>query len=150
MFLEASYGTSQTSKFQPFIKKVNGLQPKTISAKKSTSDVWEDPKEYQLLFWWNLPQILTSALNLKIICRIPAPSLLTHPPRSAIKLPRIQIFKTGFRKLESTGNMTQMAWGVVVILSVSLWRIAYENRYVTHPLENIPTAEKSIWTSSCK
>ena len=26
-------------------KKVNGLQPKNISAKKSTLDVWEDSKE---------------------------------------------------------------------------------------------------------
>ena len=31
--LEASYGTSQTSKLQPFIRKVNRLKPKTISAK---------------------------------------------------------------------------------------------------------------------
>ena len=34
-FLEAFYGTSQTSKMQLFMKKVNGLQPKTISAKNS-------------------------------------------------------------------------------------------------------------------
>ena len=66
---------------------------------KSTLDVWEDPKEYQLLLWWILPQILTPPLNLKIWCRIPAPSLITHPPHPTIKLPRIQIFKTGFRKL---------------------------------------------------
>ena len=33
-FLVASYGTSQTSKLQPFTKKVNGLQPKTIFVKK--------------------------------------------------------------------------------------------------------------------
>ena len=78
---------------------VNDLQPKTISAKKSTLDVWEGPKEYQLLLWWILPQILTPPLNLKIWCRIPAPSLITHPPHPTIKLPRIQIFKTGFRKL---------------------------------------------------
>ena len=38
-FLEASYGISQTSKLQPFTKKVNDLQPKIISAKKSTLDV---------------------------------------------------------------------------------------------------------------
>ena len=65
-FLEASYGTNQTSKLQPFTKKVNGLQPKTISAKKSTLDVWEGCKEYQILLWWILPQILTPPLKLKI------------------------------------------------------------------------------------
>ena len=79
-------------------KKVNGLQLKTISAKKSTLDVWEGPKEYQLLLWWILPQILTS-LNLKVWYRIPAPSVITHPPHPRIKLPRIQIIKIGFRKL---------------------------------------------------
>ena len=36
-------------------KKVNGLQLKTISSKKSTLDVWECPKEYQLLLLWILP-----------------------------------------------------------------------------------------------
>ena len=33
-FLVASYGASQISKLQPFTKKVNGLQPKTIFVKK--------------------------------------------------------------------------------------------------------------------
>ena len=33
-FLEASYGVNQTSKLQAFTKKVNGLQPTTISGKK--------------------------------------------------------------------------------------------------------------------
>ena len=58
-FLEASYGISQTSKLQPFTKKVNDLQPKIISAKKSTLDVWEGPKEYQILLSWILRKILT-------------------------------------------------------------------------------------------
>ena len=39
-----------------FRKKVNGLHPKTISAKKYSLDVWESPKEYQLLLWWILLQ----------------------------------------------------------------------------------------------
>ena len=38
--LEASYGTSQASKLEPFTKKVNS----TISTKKSTLDVWEGSK----------------------------------------------------------------------------------------------------------
>ena len=78
---------------------VNSLHPKTIFAKKFTLNVWESPKQYHFLLWWILPQILTPPLNLKIWCRIPAPSLITHPPHPTIKLPRIQIFKTGFRKL---------------------------------------------------
>ena len=97
--MEASYGAGQTFKLQPFTKKVNGLQPKTISAKKIYFNIWEDPKEYQFLLWWILPQILTTPLNLKIWCRTPASSLITHPPHPTIKLPRIQILKTGFRKL---------------------------------------------------
>ena len=65
-------------------KKVNGLQPKRISAKKSTLGVWEGPKKYQ---------VLTPPLNLKIWCTIPAPSIITHPAHPTIKLPSIQILK---------------------------------------------------------
>ena len=61
--------------------------------KKSTLDVWEGPKEYQLLLWWTPPQILTPPLNLKIWCRIPALSLITHSPHPTVKLPRIQILE---------------------------------------------------------
>ena len=78
---------------------VNSLHPKTIFAKKFTLNVWESPKQYHLLLWWILPQILTPPLNLKIWCRILVPFLLTHPPHPTIKLPRRQIFKTDFRKL---------------------------------------------------
>ena len=99
VFLEASYGTNQTSKLWLCTKKVNGLQPKTISAKKSTLDVWKSPKQYQLLLWWTLLQILTPPLNLKIWWRTPAPSLITYLLHPTIMLPRTQIFKTGFRKL---------------------------------------------------
>ena len=76
---------------------VNGLQPKTISAKKSTLDIWEGPQEYQLLLWWILPQILTPPLNLKIWCRIPVPSLITHPPHPTITLLIIQSFTSKFQ-----------------------------------------------------
>ena len=62
-------------------KNVNDLQPKTISGKKSTLDVWEGPKEYQVLLWWILPQILTPPLNLKIWCKIPVP-LFDNSPTS--------------------------------------------------------------------
>ena len=44
LFLEASYGTSQTSKLEIFRKNVNGLKPKTISATNSTLEVWDGPK----------------------------------------------------------------------------------------------------------
>ena len=39
--METSYGTSQTSKLELFTKKVNGEQPKTTYAKRSTIDVWK-------------------------------------------------------------------------------------------------------------
>ena len=133
--LKASYRTRQTSKLQPFTKKVNSLQPKTISTRKSTLDVWEGPKENQLLLWWILDQILTPPLNLKIWCRMPAPYLITHPPDPTIELPRIQIFKTGFRKYwfcQNSGNDANVREGGVILLA-SLWRISYENRHVTHP-----------------
>ena len=120
----------------------NELQPKAISAKKSALDVWEGPKKCQLLLWWILPQILAPSLNLKILCRIPAPSLTTYLPHPTIKLPRIQIFKTGFRKLSILSKFWElrkwqgvvMVWGQGVILFASLLRIAYENRYMTRPL----------------
>ena len=80
-------------------KKLTAYSRKQFPQKKSTLDVWEGSKEYQLLLWWILPQILTPPLNLKIWCRTPAPFLITHPPLSTIKLLRIQISKTGFRKL---------------------------------------------------
>ena len=74
-------------------KKLTAYSRKQFPQKKSTLDVWEGSKEYQLLLWWILPQILTPPLNLKIWCRTPAPSLITHPPLSTIKLLRIQISK---------------------------------------------------------
>ena len=73
-------------------KKVNGLQPKISSAKKSTLDVREGLNEYQTLLWWILH---------------PAPSLITHSSDPTIKLPRIQIFKTGFRKLSILSKFSE-------------------------------------------
>ena len=105
----------------------NELQPKTISAKTSALDVWEGPKKCQLLLWWILPQILTPSLNLKILCRIPAPSLTTHLPHPTIKLPRIQIFKTGFRKLSILSKFWELRkWqGVVMVRGSSCLRHYY-------------------------
>ena len=80
-------------------KKFTANSRKQFPQKKSTLDGWEDPKEYHLLLWWILTQILTTPLNLKIWCRIQATSLITHRPHHTIKLPIIQIFKTGFWKL---------------------------------------------------
>ena len=37
--------------------------------------------------------------------------------------------------------MTHMAEGEGVILSASLWRMAYKNRYVTRPLKKIDNQE---------
>ena len=132
--MEASYGTSQTSNLQPFTKKVNGLQPKTISAKESTLDVWEVPKEYQRLLWWVLPQILTPPLNLKIWCRIPAPVLITHLILQ-LSYREYRYLKLALKNYwfcrNSRNDTNGRGWGV--ILFASLWRIAYENRYVAHP-----------------
>ena len=79
-----------------------------------------------------LHQILTPPLNLKIWCR-----LITHSPHPTIKLPRIQIFKISFRKLSILSKLREWRkWQGVggFILFASLWRIAYENWYVAHPL----------------
>ena len=43
VFLEKSYGTSQTSKLEIFRKTVNGLYPKSISVKNPTLEVWKAP-----------------------------------------------------------------------------------------------------------
>ena len=85
----------------------NELQPKTISAKTSALDVWEGPKKCQLLLWWILPQILTPSLNLKILCRIPAPSLTTHLPHPTISYPEYRYLKQGlenYRFCRNSGN----------------------------------------------
>ena len=117
----------------------NELQPKTISAKTSALDVWEGPKKCQLLLWWILPQILTPSLNLKILCRIPAPSLTTHLPHPTISYPEYRYLKR-FRKLSILSKFWELRkWQEVVmvrgvILFASLLRIAYENRYMTRPL----------------
>ena len=62
-------------------KKLTGYSRKQFPQKKSTIDVWEDPKEYQPLLWWIVLQILTSRLNIKIWCRIPVP-LFNNSPTS--------------------------------------------------------------------
>ena len=49
-----------------------------------------------------LHQILTPPLNLKIRCR-----LITHSPHPTIKLPRIQMFKIGFRKLSIVSKLRE-------------------------------------------
>ena len=50
----------------------------------------------------------------------------------------MKIFKTGlenYRFHQNSGNEAYgRGWGVGVILFTSLWRILYENRYVTRPL----------------
>ena len=121
-------------------KKLTAYSRKQFPQKKIHLNVWEDPKEYQFLLWWILSQILTTPLNLKIWCRTPAPSLITHPPDPTIKLPRIQIFKTGFRKLSILSKFwkwrkwQEVGGGRGFILFASLWLIAYKSRYVTHPL----------------
>ena len=119
----------------PLQKKLTAYSRQQFPEKKSALDVWEAPKEYQLLLWWILPQILAPPLNLRIWCRRPVPSLITHPNHPTIKLPRIQIFKTGFRKLLILSKFREWCrwWGWGVILFASLWRIAYD-LYVTHLL----------------
>ena len=56
----------------------------------------------------------------------------THP---TIKLSRMKIFKTGFRKYRFCWNSGNDAYARewFVILFASLWRISYENRNVTCP-----------------
>ena len=45
------------------------------------------------------PQTVNAPLNLQIWCRMLGPSLRTPSPYPIIKLTRMKIFKTGFRKL---------------------------------------------------
>ena len=64
--------------------------------------------------------------------------LNNHLPHPRIKLGRIKIFKTSFRKL-STKICESCIWQAVggsgVILFALLWRNEYENRDETHPLK---------------
>ena len=102
--LEASYGTSRTSKFEL----------------------------YQLLLWWIL-LLLTINLN---------------PAYLSTDLRRINMLKTDFSKIPILSKFWEWRkWqgvvgrgGHLVILFSSLWRIAYENRYVTRPSINLVAA----------
>ena len=92
------------------------------------------------------PQILTPPLNLKIWRRIPAPSVITHPSHPTISYREYRYFKQALENYRFCRNSRNDAngrdWGGEgggergVILFASLWRIAYENRYVTHSLAN--------------
>ena len=47
----------------------------------------------------------------------------------------LQFFLENYGFCQKSGNDAfNRGWGEEVMLSVSLWRIAYENRYVAHPL----------------
>ena len=64
---------------------------------------------------------------------------ITHRPHPTTKLPRIQMFKTDFRKLSILSKFWE--W--------RKWRIAYENRYMTHPLNisQISQENNYVWVS---
>ena len=91
-------------------------------------------------------QLLTPPLNLYIWSKMPGPSLIISPsPYDELR--KIKIFKTTFKKLSILSKfwkwrIWQWVSGeeghlICVMLFVSLWRIAYENLYVTRRLDEI-------------
>ena len=84
------------------------------------------------------PNINTSTKSINVMQKT-NPSLITHSLYPAIQLLRIQIFKTDFRKLSILSKFWE--W--------RKWRIAYENRYMTHPLNisQISQENNYVWVS---
>ena len=66
------------------------------------------------------------------------PSLITSSLHPKIKLRRIKIYKTGFRKLSVLSKLWEWRiWQEVgIILFASLWCIAYGNLYMTRLLKS--------------
>ena len=99
----------------------------------------------------NIQSVLISPLNLQIWSRIPVPSLRTPPPppHPTVKLRRIKIFRTGFRKLSILSKFWEWSiwqgvrgegWGDLVCLIMT--------HCVQKSICNSPLTQKSFAIAS--
>ena len=104
---------------------------KKVLPKSFTLDVWKGCKLYQLLLWWIL---LLPTINIYPKYQ---PLFNNSFSYSTIKLRRIKIFKLYRFCQNSLNDAYVKGWqGPCLALIASLWRIAYEYRYVTGPLNH--------------